>query len=123
MDCFSLGRVFRLVRMKFCGNHKSSFVPREGWHKKSLPFLFDCLDSSSSGGPPLSQLIHIALEGVQSLITFSKNAKTKPFSQVSISSSWQPGNLVALLLFQRNNKTTTKFITLPILIIIPIQNK
>ena len=75
------------------------------------------------GVPPLSQLIHIALEGVQSLITFSKNAKTKPFSQVSISSSWQPGNLVALLLFQRNNKTTTKFITLPILIIIPIQNK
>lgn len=52
MDCFSLGRVFRLVRMKFCGNHKSLFVPHEGWHKKSLPFLFDCLDSSSSGGPP-----------------------------------------------------------------------
>jgi hypothetical protein len=24
MDCIGLGRVFRLVRMKFCSNHKSS---------------------------------------------------------------------------------------------------
>jgi hypothetical protein len=47
----------------------------------------------------------------------SKNAKTKPFSQISISFNQPPGKLVPCLLFQRNNKTNTNLIILLISII------
>ena len=46
MDCISLCRVFRLVRMKFCSNHKSSFMPCEGWYKESFVVLVVCLFDS-----------------------------------------------------------------------------
>ena len=42
-------------------------------------------------GLPLLYPIHITLEGVKTPITFSKHAKTKPFSENSISFSRPPG--------------------------------
>jgi hypothetical protein len=43
-----------------------------------ITFLFDSLKSSSLGGLPL-----LNLEGVNTLITFSKNSKTQPVSQTA----------------------------------------
>ena len=97
-----------------------SFMPCDKWHKE-----YFCLIHLNlySGHLPLSNLIHITLEDVYTLSTFSRNAKTKPFSQISISFSLQPRELISCLLFQRNNKTTKNLIIPHILILKTMQNK
>lgn len=65
---------------------KFSFISCEGWHKESLPVLFESLQFfNSTGGFFLSCLIHIALEGVQSLFSLHVNTDAEPFSQNSMS--------------------------------------
>jgi hypothetical protein len=77
-------------------------------------------------------MIPITLEGVFDIYdpynsgkwidTFSKNAKTKPFSQISLSLGQYSENPLFRPLSQRNNRNT-KLKTIPILKVKTIQNK
>jgi hypothetical protein len=55
------------------------YISKQNFSIIKIPFLLDSLESSSSVGLPLSNLIPITLEGINTLITFSTNTKTKPF--------------------------------------------
>ena len=73
----------------------------------------------------MSYMIPITLEGVFDIYdpynsgkwidTFSKNAKTKPFSQISLSLGQYSENPLFRPLSQRNNSKTTKLKIKPIL--------
>jgi hypothetical protein len=49
-------------------------ISKENLSIIKITFLFDSLESNSSRGSFLSYLIHITLEDVYTIITFSKNA-------------------------------------------------